>query len=134
MGWWVGWLELLSEDEVELTSAVTLRTVDVVKSVCPVKTHQTDHREEEAYTEPCRAFHVEGVELIYFVPCISCFGECQCIDVGGAVQQEWVAEGEGHGVVGITIVVTLCECSVVVSARAAGFGGVGGRVARHAVT
>ena len=44
-------LELLTEDEVELTA--TLCTEDLIETVGPVDTHQTDHREEDTYTNTC---------------------------------------------------------------------------------
>ncbi len=39
-------LELLAYDKVELTS-VCVRLVSIIKSVTPVKSHQTKHRQED---------------------------------------------------------------------------------------
>ena len=56
-------LELLSEDEVELAAALGRVAVGAVETVSPVDTHQTNHRQEDAHTETCRALDVEGVEV-----------------------------------------------------------------------
>ena len=44
-------LELLSKYEMELASA--LYSIYLVETVCPVYTHQTNHREEDADTYTC---------------------------------------------------------------------------------
>ena len=50
-------LELLSEDEVEIAATTRARTglvgVDIVESIGPVDTHQSHHGEEDADTETC---------------------------------------------------------------------------------
>jgi len=39
-------LEFLTQHEVELASAVALGAIDIVKAICPVDTHQTNHWKE----------------------------------------------------------------------------------------
>ena len=56
-------LELLSENEVELTATLGGACIGTVETVSPVDTHQTDHRQEDAHADTCRALDVEGIEV-----------------------------------------------------------------------
>ena len=73
-------LELLSEYEVEVAAATC--SEHLVEAVCPVESHQTYHREEDAYADAGRALHVEGVELVGVVPCVTALEECESVDGG----------------------------------------------------
>lgn len=92
-------LELLAKDEVEL-AATYLATGHFVETVCPINTHQSDHREENSHTHSSRAFHVERVELVCFCPCVSTFKEAERI-YRGIAKHERIAQFEGEPVVGI---------------------------------
>ena len=72
-------LELLSQYEVELSATTLPATaiVDLVETVGPVDTHQSDHWQIESYTEASRAFHVEGIEIACLSPSITTFEEAQ---------------------------------------------------------
>ena len=50
-------LEFLTQYEVESASACALVAKYFVETVCPVDTHHTDHREEDADTYTGRTFH-----------------------------------------------------------------------------
>ena len=54
-------LEFLSEDEVEVRSA--LGSVDLVETVGPVDTHHADHREVDADTDSGASLEFEGREV-----------------------------------------------------------------------
>lgn len=49
--YWSFLLEFLSDNKVELASAILGRTVDLVEAISPVDTHHTNHREEDADTD-----------------------------------------------------------------------------------
>ena len=77
--------ELLTQYEVEL--AATLLSKDLVEAVCPVDTHHTHHWQEETNTDTSRTFHFERIEILCFMPCITCLQESQTVD-SGVTQQE----------------------------------------------
>ena len=72
-------LELLSEDKVELASALTAVVV-LVETVSPVDTHQADHRQLDTYTATCRAFHLDRIELAGLCPGVTALYEGQSVD------------------------------------------------------
>ena len=53
-------LELLSDHEVELASAVS---VIVVETVTPVNSEETDHRQEDSHTDTGRSSDLERIEV-----------------------------------------------------------------------
>ena len=112
-------LELLSQDEVELAAAVACGAEDLVEAVSPVDTHHTDHRQEDSDTHSCRAFQVEGVELLEVAPGVSCLHKCQCVDVGGVLQHQGVAQLCSHACVFVVIGV-VCERTVVATSQTDG--------------
>ena len=57
-------LELLSDDEVELALAVLL----VIKSITPVYTEKSDHREIYPDSDTGRPLDLERIELAYVRP------------------------------------------------------------------
>ena len=69
-------LEFLTQYEVESASACALVAKYFVETVCPVDTHHTDHREEDADTYTGRTFQVERIEVLHIMPCITGFQEC----------------------------------------------------------
>jgi hypothetical protein len=74
----VSLLELLTQDEVELASA--LCSVNLVESVSPVDTHHTNHWQEDAHTYAGRTLHVEWVELVYCCPSVTALGKGKAVD------------------------------------------------------
>ena len=90
----------------ELTSSLAAggtSLIDLVETVGPVDTHQSDHRQVNADTEAGRAFHVEGIEVACIAPCVTSLKESESVD-GGVAQHERIAQLEGEAVVGIGIV------------------------------
>jgi hypothetical protein len=67
--------ELLSNDEVELASAVGPASPDRVETVGPVDTHQSNHGEEDTCTHAGRTLQIERIDLFQRVPRITCFQE-----------------------------------------------------------
>ena len=86
-------LELLSQDEVELTSTLLiLASVPyLVETISPVDTHQAHHRQEDTYTHTGTALHAERIEVLGFIPSITSLNEGQTIN-SGVTQEEWIAE------------------------------------------
>ena len=100
--------------ELTATSAVGTILVHLVETVSPVDTHQTNHRQVEADAHTGRTFHVERVEVLRVVPCITSLSEGHTID-GGVTQQERIANLESQTVVGIgirTAATTLASCRI----------------------
>ena len=77
--------------------------IDIVETVGPVDTHQTNHREEDTYAETCRTLHLEGVEVSDLCPGITTLEEPESVD-GGVAQHERIAEFQGEAVVGVGII------------------------------
>ena len=118
-------IKFLSYDEVYVRAAVALRSEHLVETVCPVETHEAYHREEHAHTYSGRAFHVEGVELLYVVPCVAAFGKGQGVDVCGAFEHERVAQLEREARICVALIVERgSEAAVFVTAQADCLGGV----------
>ena len=55
-------LELLTDDEVELTSTIS---IVIVESVSPVNSEKPDHREEDPHTDTGRPSDLERIEVPY---------------------------------------------------------------------
>ena len=86
-------LELLTEDKVELASTLLIlaSVPNLVETISPVDTHQTDHWQEDTYTDTGTTLHAEWIELLGVIPCITSLYEGQTIN-SGITQKERITE------------------------------------------
>src|SRR5690606_8034425 len=54
-----------------------------IETYAIVKPHQPKHREEQAYTQPCRAIEFERIVFFKISPRVGTFIKSQCIDGRG---------------------------------------------------
>ena len=71
-------LELLSEDEVEVTAALLAEYL--VEAIRPVDTHHADHRQKDTHTRTGASLHAERIELLDRSPCVTALDKGQGID------------------------------------------------------
>ena len=115
-------LELLSENEVEMAAAAAPE--HLVESVAPVDAHQSDHRQEDAYSGSGRPLEIERREVLDIGPGVACLKECKAINRGGGLQHEREVELHSETGVGIAIVTPWSKRAVVVSAERHGLGSI----------
>ena len=127
--------------ELATTSAIGTIFIYLIETICPVNTHQTNHRQENTNTYTSRTFHVERVEVLRVIPRITSLSKGNAVD-GGVTQQERIANLEGQTVVSISIgttATTLARCcigerSVFVTTKSDGLLSITGGIATHTVT
>ena len=100
----VHFLELLSDNEVELASVLLDR---IVESITPVKSEKTDHRQEYPDTHTGRALDSERVERLDVGPAVTSFEESQSKDCGLWLEYHRIPELKGELVIDITGIVAV---------------------------
>ncbi len=111
--------------------------VDRVEAPSPVDTHESEHREEEAYTDAGGALEVEGVVVLDVGETVTRFDESQRPDGGVLLEGDGVADFHGVLIIQVSHVaadrgVVRGEGARLVAAHGDVFGGVTG-VTGHAV-
>ena len=91
-------LELLSDNEMELASAV----LAVVEAVAPVDAQQADHREEDADAHTGAPLDLERVELTDVRPAVTALEEAEDIDGGLRFKDHRITELDRELVVDVT--------------------------------
>lgn len=118
----------MSQDEVELATAVLECRTNFVETVSPVDTHQTDHREEDTDTDTGRTLQLERIEIFQISPSITRFHEYQTVDRRRRFQQERIAQLHRQTGVSVTIgIVTTVtgNTTVLVTSQTDRFGCIG---------
>ena len=69
--------ELLSDDKVELAASLA---VMIIKSVTPVNSEKSNHRQEDPDTYTCGTPDLERVEIPYVRPAVTSLKEDQSIN------------------------------------------------------
>ena len=84
--------ELLAQDEVEMTSAVCADSLHLVKTVCPVYTQKTDHRQEYSCADTNRLLHIKRIHFTDTAPAVATFGKYESEDIGAGPEHEGVSQ------------------------------------------
>ena len=118
----------------EMTTRVHLAAIYRVETVCPVDAEQTYHRQEDSYSCTHRPLHVEGIELLHRLPCVSSLGKDQTVNVCTGSEHEGIAQLYREPVVGISATVARCKRAIVVTAHSYCLGGIRRTVTTGTVT
>ena len=117
-----------------MASAKRLHTAHCIETISPVNTQKAYHRQHDTYACTNRTLHVEGVEFLHTIPCITRFSKDQAIDIRAGTEHKGVSQFQSETVIGITTVIAiLCKRAVVITAHANSLRGVAATIARHAV-
>ena len=117
-------LEFLTQNEVEMTSAVCAYTLYLVETVCPVDTQKTNHGQEDTCTHTYGLLHVKGIEFADAAPTVTALSKDEAEHIGAGSQHEGVAEFHREACIGVTHVAGRCDRTVVVTSQTDGLGGV----------
>ena len=99
-------LELLTDHEVELASAIS---VMIVKSVSPVNSKETDHRQEDSDTGAGRSSDLERIEISDIRPTVTSLKEQQCIDSRLRLKYHRIAKLDCELIIYITGIIVTCS-------------------------